>query len=211
MSLPRRMVFQVDLGDPHPFPWIRVLASCAIGQALYPHPYWARVQAMWEAMYPTEREAPETRALIDLLKTSLPQLAKVILGFRPARLTGRSLGSVLRDSSRSPDELRELWARIRNVPESFARIRPTLLLAAISQARAEGKISPSHESRLLEAMLTRWAVNSALYGAELCAARAASHEAPLSLAPAMSRYEPEQLPVRNVRASRAFAETNTRS
>ena len=211
MSLPRRMVFQVDLGDPHPFPWIRVLVSCAIGQALYPHRCWARVQAMWEAMYPSEREAPETRALIDLLKTSLPHLAKVILGFRPARLTGRSLGSVLRDPSRSPDELRELWAQIRNVPDSFSRIRPTLLLAAISQARAEGKISPSHESRLLEAMLTRWAVSSALYGAEQCAALAARYEAPPSLAPAMLTYEPEPLRLRNARASHAFAGTNTRS
>jgi hypothetical protein len=38
VSLPRAFVFRVSMDDPHPFPWIRVLLSCALGQALYPHP-----------------------------------------------------------------------------------------------------------------------------------------------------------------------------
>ena len=36
VSLPRAFVFRIDLDDPHPVPWIRVMLSCAIGEALLP-------------------------------------------------------------------------------------------------------------------------------------------------------------------------------
>jgi len=38
VSLPRAFVFRLTIDDPHPAPWIRVKLSCAMGQALYPHP-----------------------------------------------------------------------------------------------------------------------------------------------------------------------------
>jgi hypothetical protein len=40
VSLPRAFVFRMNMDDPHPIPWVRVKLSCAIGQALYPHPQW---------------------------------------------------------------------------------------------------------------------------------------------------------------------------
>lgn len=53
VSLPRPFVFRVNLDDPHPIPWIRGKLSCAMGNALYPHPQWGRLAALWESFYPT--------------------------------------------------------------------------------------------------------------------------------------------------------------
>jgi len=36
VSLPRAFVFRVAMDDPHPFPWVRVKLSCALGHALFP-------------------------------------------------------------------------------------------------------------------------------------------------------------------------------
>ena len=52
VSLPRAFVFPINLEDPHPAPWIRVMLSAAIGQALYPDPPWARLSELWESFYP---------------------------------------------------------------------------------------------------------------------------------------------------------------
>ena len=54
VSLPRPFVFRIQLDDPHPFPWIRVKLSCAMGQALFPHRQWEALSRMWEAFYPTD-------------------------------------------------------------------------------------------------------------------------------------------------------------
>jgi hypothetical protein len=50
VSLPRWFVFRVSLDDPHPFPWIRVMLSCAVGAALYPHRQWAKLAAVWKSL-----------------------------------------------------------------------------------------------------------------------------------------------------------------
>ena len=55
VSLPSWFVFRVNADDPHPMPWIRVKLSCAIGDALYPHPQWRELAALWESLYPPQR------------------------------------------------------------------------------------------------------------------------------------------------------------
>jgi hypothetical protein len=46
---------------------------------------------------------------------------------------------------------------------------PTLVFAAIGQARADGRITPEQESRTLAYLLTYWALRSTLDIAEVCA------------------------------------------
>src|SRR5262249_54984752 len=43
VTLPRAFVFRTAADDPHPMPWVRVQLSCALGNALYPDPQWARI------------------------------------------------------------------------------------------------------------------------------------------------------------------------
>src|SRR5262249_13634453 len=72
VSLPRAFVFRVDLNDPHPTPWLRVKLSAAIGQALYPHPQWSRLAALWEELYPRDGLDPERRTLFQRLERHMP-------------------------------------------------------------------------------------------------------------------------------------------
>ena len=55
VSLPRAFVFRVTMDDPHPFPWMRVKLSCALGQALFPDPQWERLSRLWDSFYPDGR------------------------------------------------------------------------------------------------------------------------------------------------------------
>ena len=52
VSLPRAFVFRMNVDDPHPFPWIRVKLSCALGDALYPDPQWRGIAALWDHLTP---------------------------------------------------------------------------------------------------------------------------------------------------------------
>src|SRR5919201_3290740 len=59
VSLPAWFVFRVARDDPHPAPWNRVRLSCALGDALYPHPQWRELSQLWGALYPPGRPHPE--------------------------------------------------------------------------------------------------------------------------------------------------------
>ena len=168
VSLPRAFVFRVSLDDPHPIPWIRVKISCALGRALYPHPQWARLAAIWESFYPLVGLDERRRALLRSLEAGLQAFASLLLEHRPPRLNGHSLGDVLSLPGRQPGHLQTLFHRWRHIPvERMSRMAPTLAFAMIGQARADGLVSSDEESHLLTGLLTRWAVRSALDAASL--------------------------------------------
>jgi hypothetical protein len=162
VGLPRGFVFQVSLEDPHPFPWIRVMTSLAIGNALHPHPHWQRVAAIWESMYPIKRLPEETVGLIVALRATLPSLAQLILEHRPAALRGMSLGQSMRSDSRSPERIDQTWQAYATRTDRLYELPPSLAVAAIGQARFQGQIDPASESRLISKLLIEWAVQSAL-------------------------------------------------
>jgi hypothetical protein len=162
VSLPRPLVFRVDVVDPHPFPWIRVMASSALGAALYPHPQWARISAMWAAMYPPRRLPGNIGLLVQALLGQLKEFSDLVLALRPRALGGQTLGQCLRQLDRSPDRLSAVWDRVRADANRWHKLPPTLALAAISQARIDGRLTSQGESRLLMRLLTEWAVQSSL-------------------------------------------------
>ena len=102
VSLPRAFVFRLNVDDPHPIPWIRVKLSAAIGDALYPHPQWQRLGAMWESFYPPVGLAPETQALLRALQASMPAFVALLVNHRPQALRGRSLTEVMEPRRASP-------------------------------------------------------------------------------------------------------------
>ena len=57
VSLPAFFVFRPSGNDPHPVPYLRVLVSATIGEAIYPHPQWAAMRHTWKQLYPTQRAA----------------------------------------------------------------------------------------------------------------------------------------------------------
>jgi hypothetical protein len=169
VSLPRWFVFRSSGEDPHPVPYVRVHLSCAMGDALYPHPQWSRTSRLWQDLYPLadvpERQAQSMTALV----AEIPAFVRTLLDHRPASLKGRSLRERLFLPDRRAEPLLAQFAAWQRRPEAAYRTAPTKAFAVIGQARAAGRLAPEPESRLLGDLLTYWAVRSSLDVSALCA------------------------------------------
>lgn len=168
VSLPRAFVFRVSMDDPHPIPWIRVKLSCAMGDALYPHPQWRRLAEIWESYYPITGLDDRRRWLFNALETGIPDFVGLLVNHRPAALGGKSLKEVVAFADRTPARLRATFDAWRNRKFNLRDLPPSLVFAIIGQARADGKISPEGESRLVADVLTQWALRSSLDTSEIC-------------------------------------------
>ena len=180
VSLPRAFVFRLSLDDPHPVPWIRVKLSCAMGQALHPHPQWNRVAALWESFYPLDDLDAERRDFLGQLEATMPAFVALLLHHRPASLHGRSLVEALGVAERQPARLAALFDAWSRTPPLLYAAPASLAFAVIGQARAAGRLTPEDEGVLLTKLLTHWALRSTLDTAFACAA--APRSAPRSIA-----------------------------
>jgi hypothetical protein len=168
LSLPRAFVFRAVTDDPHPIPWVRVQLSCALGQALYPDPQWARLSAAWSSYYPLDGLLPRQRTVLARLEETMPAFVELLLDHRPARLGGSRLVGVLPIAERTPARLRALldgW----NTRGEWRDARPTLAFAVMGQARADGRMTPEREGRLVAALLEHWALRTTIDTSEACA------------------------------------------
>jgi hypothetical protein len=177
VSLPRPFVFRLNIDDPHPMPWIRVKLSAAIGEALYPHPQWQRLGALWESYYPPVGLAAETQGLLAQLLESMPAFVALLVNHRPKALRGNSLMEVMDIAPRQPARLAALYREWGHNPPDMYRARPALVFAVIGQARADGGITPEDETALLSKLLTYWALRATVNMSELCAAAPAARKA----------------------------------
>ena len=170
LSLPRPYVFRIIANDPHPIPWLRVKASCAFGNYLYPHPQWQRLAAVWEALYPPSDDR-ELRPLIDRCERALPELAALIGEHRPRALRGTAVADVLTSEQLRPERLRAQLAAWRAHPKRVETAAPCHVFAVIGQARADDKLTPEMEARALSRLLTFWALKSSLETTAHCPPR----------------------------------------
>ena len=177
VSLPSAFVFRLNLDDPHPVPWIRVKLSCAVGQALYPHPQWQRLSQLWDSFYPMRDLAEGRRQLLSLLAAGIPSFVALLINHRPRSLRGHTLGEVLSGADRQPGRLMAQYQAWRTSPSSWATAPPALAFAVIGQARAAGQITPEEESRLVANLLTTWALRNTLDITASCAPPLTPHAA----------------------------------
>ena len=183
MSLPRAFVFRISQDDPHPIPWIRVKLSCALGNALYPHPQWKSLDATWEAYYPLVGLEAEKQRLLRKVESSMPALVALLVNHRPRSLRGKSLVEVLAVAERHPVQLQDYFDQWRRSQARMWRTSPALALAVVGQARADGRLGPEEESRLVGRLLTHWALRSTLDMSAICVTQSSSapQALPLSL------------------------------
>jgi hypothetical protein len=172
VSLPRAFVFRVGLDDPHPIPWIRVKLSCAMGNALYPHPQWTKLAEIWEDYYPLTGLSNAKRQLFTNIEAAIPDFVSLLVNHRPEALRGESLGRAIASVDRAPAKLRDLYRGWQANPLLKKRASPSLVFATIGQARADGALSPEKESHLLSEVLTYWAMRNSLHLNERCVAQA---------------------------------------
>jgi hypothetical protein len=171
VSLPRTFVFRIDTEDPHPTPWIRVKLSCAMGEALYPHPQWRALATLWESLYPPAGLDEQKRAILAGLEAGIPEFVQVLINFRPPALRGKSLKEVLPLEERQPAQLAAHFQAWAASPDKMRMAPPSLVFAAIGQAKADGRISPEAEGKLVAELLNDWAMRSALDTSAFCATR----------------------------------------
>jgi hypothetical protein len=172
VSLPRSMVFRMLADDPHPFPWIRVQLSCAIGERLYPagpRGQWRRLASLWRGLYPARGLAPGLRDTLADLERTTSEFASLLADHRPAALRGRTLAEVLAAPDRAPPQLIRRYRGWGTDPARMHGSPPTLAFAVLGQARASGLITPEKENTLLRGLITEWALKSTLETARACA------------------------------------------
>jgi hypothetical protein len=187
VSLPRAFVFRVNVDDPHPFPWIRVVLSCAVGNAIYPHRQWGELAATWRRFYPTAGLDEARRGVIGGLERTMPSFISLLLGHQPASLRGAALGACITMPDRMPGRLIAEYERWTAQPELMREAPPTLVFAVLGRARAKGRLSPEREDRLLGELITHWALTSTLDIADMLARapRPVFQRAPVVPAPAI--------------------------
>ena len=173
VSLPRAFVFRVNLDDPHPIPWIRAKLSCAIGHALYPHSQWDRLASLWESFYPKTGLGEERQRLLEILESTMPGFIALLVNHHPKALRGKSLIEVMSVAERQPARLAAYYQMWRRSPREMRASSPSLAFAVIGQARADGKISPEEESKVLANLLKYWALNRTLNTSAVCATKPA--------------------------------------
>ncbi|HEY3441576.1 MAG TPA: hypothetical protein VGK29_12515 [Paludibaculum sp.] len=162
MSLPRAFVFRISTSDPHPAPWIRLKLSCAMGDALYPHPQWAQISRTWDRLYPQDGERQSRRFVLDSLLRTMPAFVKLLVGHSPPSLGGLSLERALALPEIRPRELAVFYRRSPLTRDRLAKTRPSTAFAAVGQARLEGVITPARETQLIAELLEYWALRRSL-------------------------------------------------
>jgi hypothetical protein len=162
LSLPRPFVFRVTTADPHPAPWLRVLLSCAMGQALYPGPHWRRLAALWHELYPVDSLPAGQRARLQHLAAGIGPFVTVLLRHRPPALHGQRLGQLLAAPALQQPALARRLQHWRARPEALFDTAPCLACAVLGHARVQDLLTPQQESRCMARLLTHWALQKAL-------------------------------------------------
>ncbi|HEX9669201.1 MAG TPA: hypothetical protein VGC93_06910 [Thermoanaerobaculia bacterium] len=162
VSLPRAFVFRIQVDDPHPFPWVRVKLSTAVGSFLYPDAQWQILDRLWESFYPRRGLDAGRRRIIAALEATMPKFIRLLVRHRPQALRGATLRQAFPIAERQPERLRtlyEAWRRDRTLSREAA---PTLVLAVLGQARQDRRITPEQESDTVAEILRYWALRRAL-------------------------------------------------
>jgi hypothetical protein len=126
---------------------------------------------VWESFYPLEGLEPRNRSLLELLESSMPAYVSLIVNHRPPSLFGASLGEAIGSQTRQPARLHALFDEWTAQPAGIRTAPPALVVAALGQARAHGRITPEREAQTLADLLTHWALRRAIEPCRSCAGR----------------------------------------
>ena len=162
VSLPRAFVFRIQTDDPHPFPWVRVKLSAALGNLLYPDPQWQLLGRLWESFYPRTGLGVDRLRIIAALEATMPEFIRLLLNHRPAALHGAALYQVFPLTERQPERLRALYEASRPDVSISISLALSKVCYVLGQAKQDRRISPEQESDTVAEILRYWALKRAL-------------------------------------------------
>jgi hypothetical protein len=100
--------------------------------------------------------------LIRAIEGEIDEFVTFLAAIRPAALAGASLAEVMDLPARNPAQLRALHRAASLRPERLQAAPPTIAIAALGQARADGAVSAKSETATLGGLLDDWALRRAL-------------------------------------------------
>ena len=162
VSLPRFFVFRIQTDDPHPFPWVRVKLSAAVGSFLYPDPQWQLLDGLWESFYPRTGLGADRLRILAALERTMPEFIRLLVNHRPEALHGAALYQVFPIAERQPERLRALYGAWRRDKSLTRKAAPTLIFAVLGQAKQDNRLTPEQESDTVAELLRYWALRRAL-------------------------------------------------
>jgi hypothetical protein len=157
VTLPRYFQFRLDLNDPHPAPYARVLLSCAFGKRLYPHSQWDKLWEMWKEFYPKNGLRNNIAEDLDKIEKDIPAFVDLVLNHSTKQMKGKKLFELFPLSERSPENLKKLFQLWKAKKTSLAAMPPTLVFAVLGQAKSDLAMGAAEESKVLSRQLRQWA------------------------------------------------------
>ncbi len=158
LSLPPAFIYRLKPGDPHPFPWIRVLLACAVGQYLFPHDQWQKLERLWHSYYPAEKLSTETRLLCRQVLTTTPEFLEMLFNHPVSQMGNKRFIDLFNRNNLQIDSLQHKWRHWSSDQQALSKRSPIELLAVIGQARWENRISPEKETSLITSLMEPWAM-----------------------------------------------------
>jgi hypothetical protein len=157
VTLPRYFQFRLNLNDPHPAPYVRVYLSYVFGKTLFPHPQWDKIWNMWKDFYPLDGLDQQVITILRDIENEADQFAKLVLSHSTKEMKGKKLSELFFAQQRNPANLQALYRSWMSGKTNLNELAPTLVFAALGQAKADMAIEATNECTVLIRQLKYWA------------------------------------------------------
>ncbi len=150
---PTSAVYRIRLGDPHPFPFLRVMFNVELCRGWFGAGPWDDLADVWWQRHPPAQADGDVAALTRASLAALPDVVDVCTRQRMAAFGGAPLSGLLDPRQVSPAALRslELQAGPSLLTSAYLRRREPLRILAHLSTRAvlEPAAAAEHQARLL--------------------------------------------------------------
>ncbi len=157
VTLPDYFQFRLDLRDPHPAPFVRVLLSCAFGRRLFPHPQWDRLETLWRTFYPGKGLSKTVTHTLEAIEEEMPKFVELVVNHSTKEMKGKTLLTLLPVKERQPARLQERFRAWRQNQQSLYELPPALVFAIMGQAKSDLHITAADENDILTRVMRYWA------------------------------------------------------
>lgn len=142
-----RSVFRIRLGDPHPFPWIRVLFNVALCRTWYGPGPWDDLARAWQQRHPPDGAGDVVGTLAEQSLSALDAIVDVCTRQPMQSFRGAPLTAIVDPRRVSPPALRQLETEAGGtlLTSSYLRRRNPLRILALLSTRAI--TDPAHAER----------------------------------------------------------------
>jgi hypothetical protein len=151
-------VFRIVLGDPHPFPWIRVMFNAAMCRNWFGRGPWDRIAMAWRERHPIDAGGGDGRALARASWTAMPAIVSVCTRTPMRAFGGRPLTALVSPRRVSPAALSAFATRAGAslLTSSYLERRESIRILTCLTTRVAGDARTATANRQdLEAWLTR--------------------------------------------------------